>query len=400
MLRRETGIRTRLRAVQGPATAKGRPVVRGQWRKHVAAQRGMRAAPAVGAWVLASLAMIACTLSWGPQPVAAAGGQNAAVRLVIGPAGQHHLLRLYAAYRKVPVASIAPAGPGQVLGARQRGGTDWAMIHWQPSARAGQATAVGFQDGAGTGVFTRPPGGAWTLAGLGGLPSGCAVRIPQAVRLLWHLPGCRAAEGQALPRVHGPAAAGTRARLVKIALAQVGVADNPPVTSFSRPDCNPYTTLVGNPLGAPSSHCKTSSNGFYFHNVQDVSEFWCADFTKWVWKRAGITGGLRKLTPAAASFYTWGTGHGEHISFGGTPKAGDAVILYPPDTKAPNGSYADHVGIVTAVHANGTVNLVNGDFLGTSNIAVRYIANAHLAAWASRVEGSKGEKWAIVSPLP
>jgi hypothetical protein len=75
------------------------------------------------------------------------------------------------------------------------------------------------------------------------------------------------------------------------------------------------------------------------------------------------------------------------------------VILYPPAAKTPNGSYADHVGIVTAVHADGTVNLVNGDFLGPSNIAVRYIAHAHLPAWASRVEGSKGEKWALVSPV-
>ena len=63
-------------------------------------------------------------------------------RLVIGPALQRHLLVLYAAYRHVPAASIAPAASGQVLGARQRG-TDWAMVHWQPSARAGQSAAAG-----------------------------------------------------------------------------------------------------------------------------------------------------------------------------------------------------------------------------------------------------------------
>jgi hypothetical protein len=138
------------------------------------------------------------------------------------------------------------------------------MVHWQPSARARQATAVGFQDGAATGIFTRLPGGAWTVAGLEGQPSGCAVRIPTAVRCLWHLPGCPAMEGQPAPRARAPVTARTRAGLVKIALAQVGVADNPPVTSFSRPDCNPYTTLVGNPLGASSGHCRASSNGSYF----------------------------------------------------------------------------------------------------------------------------------------
>ena len=75
------------------------------------------------------------------------------------------------------------------------------------------------------------------------------------------------------------------------------------------------------------------------------------------------------------------------------------MILYPPSTKAPNGNYADHVGIVTAVHSNGTVNLVNGDFLGATNISVQYNTNVNLATWASRVEGNKGEKWAFVSPL-
>lgn len=130
-----------------------------------------------------------------------------------------------------------------------------------------------------------------------------------------------------------------------------------------------------------------------------MSEFWCADFTKWVWQNAGVTSRLGTLTPSAASFYTWGTEHGEHISFGGTPRAGDAVILYPPSAKAPNGSYADHVGIVTAVHTDGTVNLVNGDFLGPANISVQYNTNIHLPAWASRVEGNTGEQWAFVSPL-
>ena len=74
------------------------------------------------------------------------------------------------------------------------------------------------------------------------------------------------------------------------------------------------------------------------------------------------------------------------------------MILYPPGTEAPNGSYADHVGIVTAVHADGTVNLVNGDFLGATNISVQYNVNVRLSTWASKVEGSKGEKWAFVSP--
>lgn len=374
--------------------------MRANCRKHFAIQIEARALRAAGVWFCASAALIGCAVCGWPQPVAAAAGQAPAARLVIGQAAQRRLLQLYAAYRHIPAASIAPAASSRVLGARlRRSGTDWAMLHWQPSARAGQDAAAGFQDGAGIGIFTRPPGAAWTLARLGGQPAGCTVSLPRAVRRLWHLPGCAGLGNQPAPRVHGPTAAGTAGGLVKVALAQVGVADNPPVTNFNGLDCNPYTTLAGNPLGASSRHCKTSSNHPYFHNVQDASEFWCADFTKWVWKKGGVTSKLRTLTPAAASFYTWGADHGEHISFGGTPKNGDAVILYPPDTKAPNGSYADHVGIVTAVHPDGTVNLVNGDFLGASNISVQYNTHVHLSTWASRVEGNKGEKWAFISPL-
>ena len=367
--------------------------------KHSTVRGQSRGRRAAGIWLLASAALLAGAVCLGPQPAAAAVGHTPAVPLAIGPAVQQHLLRLFAAYRHLRLASIAAAS-GRVLGAQlTNGGTDWVMVHWQPSARAGQGTAVQFQDGAGTGIFTRQPGGVWTVAGLGGQPAGCGVGLPPAVRQLWHLPGCLMLAGQPGPWVRGPAADGTTGGLVTIALAQVGVADNPPVTNFNGLDCNPYTTLVGNPLGASGTGCKTSSNEPYFRNVQDVSEFWCADFTKWVWRRAGVTSALATLTPSAASFYTWGADHGEHIPFGGTPKTGDAVILYPPDTKAPDGSYADHVGIVTAVHTNGTVNLVNGDFLGAANISVQYNTNVRLSTWASIVEGNKGEKWAFVSPL-
>jgi CHAP domain len=375
-------------------------LVRTKYWKHFVMRTGLRVWQAFAAWLFTGAALITPAVSWAPQPAAAATSQAPAARLVIPAAVQRHLLALYAAYRHIPVTDIAWAAPGPVLGARlRRSGEDWAMIHWEPSSRAPQRAAAGFQDGASTGIFTRALGGVWTVAGLGGEPAGCAVSIPRAVRRSWHLASCQALETPSSPPASKAAAAGTTGDLVKIARAQVGVSDNPPVRSFNDPDCDPYTTLVGNPLGASGKHCKTSSNGSYFHNVQDVNEFWCADFTKWVWEQAGVTSGLGVLTPSAATFYTWGTDHGEHISFRGTPKVGDAVILYPPGTKAPDGSYADHVGIVTTVNSGGTVNLVNGDFLGSANISVQYNTHVHLSRWASRVEGTKGEKWAFVSPL-
>jgi hypothetical protein len=207
------------------------------------------------------------------------------------------------------------------------------MISFQPIPRAGLTVKIKFEDGAGTGVFTRIAGHAWTLAGLGGEPAGCAVHIPLPVRRAWHLPTCQAAEK---PPLLPAAPAGTTGDLVNIALAQVGVSDNPASRNFDD-DCNPCTTLVGNPDGALDCGT-TTSNGSWFSGVENANEEWCADFTKWVWEAAGVSSGLGTLTPSAASFYTWGVDHGENISFGGTPQVGDAVLFYPPGTSAPNGN--------------------------------------------------------------
>jgi hypothetical protein len=48
---------------------------------------------------------------------------------------------------------------------------------------------------------------------------------------------------------------------------------------------------------------------------------------------------------------------------------------------------------VTAVNSNGTVNLVDGDFLGPSNISVQYNTDVPGPSWYS-----SGEEWAFVSP--
>jgi hypothetical protein len=312
-----------------------------------------------------------------------------AARLALSPATQRHVRMLFAKDRGIPVADIAGIVPAAVLGPRADRGRDWMMIGFRPSARAPVTVKLKFQDGAGTGVFTRRTGHAWTLAGLGGVPAGCGVAIPRSVRRAWHLPSCKAS---AVPPKLGirPASA-TTGSLVDIALAQVGVADNPASTSFSY-DCNPYTTLVGNPDGAGDCGT-TTSNGSWFSGVENANEQWCADFTKWVWETDGVTSDLGTLTPSSASFYNWAVDQGESISFGGTPAVGDAVLFYPAGTSAPNGSYADHVGIVTAVNSNGSVNLVDGDFLGSSNISVQYNTDVPGPSWYAA-----GEEWAFVSP--
>ena len=134
--------------------------MRAKYRKFFTAPAQGRRGRSAGVWFIAATALISCAVSWWPQPVTATVHQGPATRLALGPAVQRHLLRLYAAYRHIPARSVAAAAPGQVFGARVQGsGRDWAMVHWQPSARAGQGAVVGFEDGAGTGIFTRSPGG-------------------------------------------------------------------------------------------------------------------------------------------------------------------------------------------------------------------------------------------------
>jgi hypothetical protein len=134
-------------------------------------------------------------------------------------------------------------------------------------------------------------------------------------------------------------------------------------------------------------------------SVQDQNEFWCADFAKWVWKRAGIRSGLGTLSPGAASFYTWAREHGQRPGFGSdTPAVGDAVVFYPPWESTPAAGWADHVGIVVGVNSNGTVDLVNGDFGGGgAPITVERNNDISVASWASEVWNS-GERWIFVSP--
>jgi CHAP domain len=347
--------------------------------------------------VLAVLvAVLAGYLAAAPAGAAATGLRSGAAGLSLSPATQRHLIELFAKKRGVPAADVGPIAPGAVLGPRTSSGRQWMMVSLRPATSASVTAKLKFQTGD-TGVFTRRAGHAWTLEGLGGEPAGCNAGIPANLRHDWQLPSCTAqnlGSPRPLPVTRQQNAADTSGALVDIALAQVGVSDNPaspPADDFD-PDCNPYTTLVGNPDGAGSCGARTS-NGAWFSNVETTNEEWCADFTKWVWEQAGITSGLTTLNPAAASFYTWAADHGESVGFGGAPQVGDAVLFYPAGTSAPNGNYADHVGIVSSINGNGSLNLVDGDFLGSTNISVQYNTDVSGPSWYS-----PGEEWAFVSP--
>ncbi len=92
-----------------------------------------------------------------------------------------------------------------------------------------------------------------------------------------------------------------------------------------------------------------------------LPEFWCADFAQWVWAMEGVVG-TGSLNAAAASFYAYGQAHG---TLSNVPAVGDAVVFdYSPTGGYLNGPTADHVAIVSAVNANGTIQTISGDWGG------------------------------------
>jgi len=343
-------------------------------------------------------------------PAAAAQAAGQASRLPLSAAQQHRLLGLYAGYRHLPAADVARTALRSAQGAAAASGTDWAVATYVPAQAAPLSVRAGFQDGADRALFTRAPGKAWKVAALGGQPLGCDTAIPAAVRRLWGFGTCPAASvaprfttpQTSAPRAgpeqaaQTPAASGTASDIASTALSQVGVADTPADNSFANEsaDCDPYTALE-NP-SAPDSLCGTDPT----FGIKDHAEFWCSDFAKWVWIQGGVTSDESTITPLSSSFYTWGLAHGESMPVdGGTPQVGDAIVLYPSGTSGTTAleDDGDHVGIITAVHSDGTIDIVNGDFLTSSGIKVAYYQNQNPATFASSTEGS-GEEWLYVSP--
>jgi CHAP domain len=325
---------------------------------------------------------------------ARAGTGGAGGVLTLSGAQWAQLRVLYAAYRHLPVSDLSQAVPGSGWAARLADGTEWATAAFEPSPHVPHSVAFGFQDGAGSAVYTRQPGAAWRVAGLGGEPLGCSAGLPASVRTLWGLAAC--GSGSPLPRGISPDT--DTQQLAEIALDYVGVSDNPRETTWGL-DCNPFTRMV-NP--SVSTHGCGRNSEF---NVTNASEFWCADFAKWVWEQAGVTSDLGNLNAGANSFTAWGYAHHEPVTLDrNDPAVGDVVVFFPPsatqkavDTSDPwDEPSADHVGIVTAVNTNGTVDLVNGDFMGPTNISVQYDADISVGSWAN--QWHQGEKWVYVAP--
>jgi PKD repeat protein len=366
---------------------------------------------------------LAAVSAWAAGPVtAAAASTRPTAATSTGPAGSvgGALIRAFEAARHIPGSAVGGIRAGS-LHVGSAGGTRWALASFIPatdpaspepaspepaspepaSTVAGLRLAAGFQDGAATGVFAWRAG-RWQLMRTGRY--GCAPGVPAVLHRDWGLASpadCAAATGtqraaarRALSTAAGPSgtAASLGQRIASIALSQVGVSDTPAVTSFAGVDCDPYSTLVAG-FSANSDGCGYDQ-GF---RVENENEAWCSDFAKWVWQRAGVTAGVNTLNAGSVSFYDWGLDQGETMPVdGGTPAAGDAIVFFPPGPITPD-SYADHVGIVTAVNADGSIDMVNGDFLGAANISAQYGTGISLPSWSAAIWGP-GEQWVIVSP--
>lgn len=313
------------------------------------------------------------------------------------------LAQAYAAGRHIPHSAVGALRAGsERLATDAATGTEWAVAGFQPSAAAGARLSVDFQDGAGRGLFKKAPGSDWKL-----IPTptevSCASDVPAAIKSALGLttsavncaassarPSAAAKSAAAKAATAGDASLG--AKIVNLALGQVGLATTPAETSFSGIDCDPFSTLDA-AFSPNADGCGPDAK----HNVENQNEEWCSDFSKWAWSQAGVTQDMNTLNAAASSFYTWALDDGQTpAADSGTPEPGDAVVFYGPGAITAS-RFADHVGLIASVNADGTVNMVNGDFLGSSGITVEYDQNLNLTPWAGATWGT-GEQWVLVTP--
>ena len=369
---------------------------------------------------LAGLALIAAGTA---APAVAASAASSLVSSVPSvPSVPAALAGAFEAARHIPAADVDGIRTG-TLHVGRAGGREWAIASFDPARSAVKKVATDFQDGAATGVFTKADG-VWRLADTG--LYGCGDGLPALLKTAWHLgdqavcstsaTAQRAAAQRTLADLPAPARAAAKAAttiragrtphaaaatdsagtdfapaIAAIALSQVGVDDTPAVTNFNGVDCDPYTTMVAG-FSADSDGCGYDS-GF---GVENENETWCSDFNKWVWEQAGITADLNTINAGAVSYYDWAVGQGQSPQLDtGTPQVGDSILFFSPGNFP---DFADHVGIVTSVNADGSIDMVNGDFAATPDVHVEYDTDiTSLSDFAAAVEGP-GEQWAIVAP--
>jgi hypothetical protein len=148
------------------------------------------------------------------------------------------------------------------------------------------------------------------------------------------------ATGGAAPAVGMPAVAGAAPmagvplsgtvgqRMVQLAQAEVGQAEQPPGSNDSPRIAEYRTATAGSGVGP-----------------------WCAYFTSWVAKQAGApVGEAGQGFGAVASVADWGQRTGRFLPAGSVPQPGDLIIW--------GGS---HIGLVESVGADGSIHTIEGN---------------------------------------
>jgi hypothetical protein len=173
-----------------------------------------------------------------------------------------------------------------------------------------------------------------------------------------------------------------RAKIVTLAVSQVGYTTDPPGTY-----CNKYSAY----WYSGADDCGNSN----------LDEEWCADFAAWVWQKAGAAVTYQfvngDLNSSAASFYEWGVARGtwHPAGSGYVPVPGDAAV-YGLDTATLE---AAHVAIVIGYQPGDrgpTAVNGDGDLTAFSVVEVRtdeYLADTHpagapLSGYVSPTPGS------------
>ncbi|MFD7861501.1 peptidoglycan-binding protein [Streptomyces sp. NPDC059783] len=108
------------------------------------------------------------------------------------------------------------------------------------------------------------------------------------------------------------------------------------------------TTARGQVGAAEPSGCRT-----YLKDCARTA--WCAAFASWTWRKAGVPGSFVPRTLVARAVGLWGQRNGLfHTTH---PKPGDIAVWGKPAAKT-----GGHVGIVVAVHADGRIDTVDGNY--------------------------------------
>jgi CHAP domain len=135
-------------------------------------------------------------------------------------------------------------------------------------------------------------------------------------------------------------------------------------------------TIARKERGQTACSRKTAGKKGYFTSCDrgvagGKPEFWCSDFARWVWWKAGAINtapGTDILTAAAGTFVKYG-------KLRTRPRVGDAVLF--GYNKDPHNPTALHVGIVVQVNAN-TIVSVSGDIGGQDGSEAHFSATSRV----------------------